>query len=568
MGTDHTDNGVRLPHNWRRKDVLLASLGINILAMGLPIVILQTYDRVIPRNATETFTFLMIGMAVVILLDAGLRILRSFILAWTGARFEHSEGVRAITRILQGDTTEFEARSTGTYLEKIKNLEQIREFYSGQAMVTLLDLPFVIVFMGLIWFIAGSMVLIPIALLGLYSVASLFAAKLLQQALQKRSDIDERRQNFMIETLRGIHTVKASAIESLMLRRYERLQGQSAKCIHDIARINSINQGLASILANVGTISFVGIGSTAVVANHMTLGALAAGTMLTGRIIQPVLRAMGLWHQFQSVRIAREQVDGVFSLPPEPAYSYDEIPSQWGCIRLEDIHFRYPQQDKDLLCGISLELKPGETVGITGANGVGKSTLLSIMMGLLNPSRGKVTIDGHIIQHIPPELLRARIGLVPQKGVMYEGTILDNLTLFRDGAAIDHAIELSRKLGLAEILAKLPDGLDTRVGGTAVDTLPEGVRQTIIIIRALVTNPDILLFDDANANFDLVNDNRLLNMIRSFHGDLTMVVVSHRPSFLRIADRCYELRDGLLQPHQPFQPTAPGPTGELHAASA
>lgn len=568
MNVERNENQVRLPHNWRRMDVLLASLCINILGLALPIVILQIYDRVIPEQAIETFIFLIIGLSGAIVLDGVMRVLRTFILAWTGAKFEHREGGRALMSILQGDTMQFESRSPGTYLEKIKNLEQIREFYSGQAMITLLDLPFVAVFLWLIWFIAGSMVLIPIALLGLYSVASLIAANKLQHALQRRSDIDERRQNFIIEALRGIHTVKASAIESPMLRRYERLQGQSAQCINDIAQINSINQGLASILAHVGTISFVGIGSVFVVANDMTLGALAAGTMLTGRTIQPILRAMGLWHQFQSVRIAHEQVNEVFSLPSEAAYSCEEVPDEWGLLELENIHFRYPGKEADLLCGVSLTIKPGETIGITGVNGAGKSTLLSIMLGMLMPSKGRMMIDSHDVHNIPPKLLRARIGHVPQKGVMYEGTILENLTLFREGEAIDNAIDLATKMGLTEIIARLPDGLDTHIGGTAVDTLPEGVRQKIIIIRALVTNPDILLFDDANASFDLINDNRLLEMIRSFKGDVTMVIVSHRPSFLRICDRCYELRDGVLQPHEPFQPVAPSQPGDVQAASA
>ncbi len=556
MNCDNGKNRVLLPHNWRRPDVLLASLGINILGLALPIVILQIYDRIVPRQAIETFVLLMIGMAVVIFLDAMLRILRSFILAWTGAKFEHCEGVRAINRILRADTMQFESRSSGTYLEKIKNLEQIREFYSGQAMVTLLDLPFVAVFAWLIWFIAGNMVLIPITLLGLYGVVSLFAAAQLHQALQRRTDIDERRQNFIIEALRGIHTVKSTAIEALMLRRYERLQGQSAHCIHDIARINSVNQGLAAVLANIGTISFVGIGSISVVTNDMTLGALAAGTMLTGRIIQPVLRVMGLWHQFQSVRIAREQVDDIFNLRSEAAYSEDEVPREWGKIEVDNIHFRYPGEGKEILRGVSLSIAPREVIGITGANGTGKSTLLSMMMGLLVPEQGRVTIDGHEIWRIPPELLRARIGFVPQKGVIYEGTILENLTLFREGEAIFNAIELTRIMGLSDIISRLPDGLDTRIGSTAVSTLSEGVRQKIIIIRALVTRPDILFFDDANANFDLINDNRLQQMIRGFKGDLTMVIVTHRPSFLRICDRCYEMKDGVLQPHEPFNPTA------------
>ena len=539
--------------------MLLGSLCINVLGLALPIIILQIYDRIVPNAAMETFALLMIGMAIVVIADAALRILRSLILSWSGAKFEHLESVRSITQILQGDTLEFESRSSGTYLEKISNLEKIREFFSGQAMLTLLDLPFVIVFAWLIWFITGPLVLVPVTLLALYSGISLYAANRMRHLMQSRSDLDERRQNFMIETLRGIHTVKSTAIEPLILRRYERLQGQSAESVDDISRISGINQGLAAILANVGTVSFVGIGSLFVVTNEITLGALAAGTMLTGRVIQPLLRAMGLWYQFQSVRIARNQLDELFEMKTESAYAANEVPTDWGRIELSDIRFSYPNVEEELLRGVSLSVQPGETIGITGGNGTGKSTLLSIIMGLFTPSDGRVQIDGRDIRGIEPEMLRSRIGYVPQKGVIYEGSILENMTLFREGEAIRNAIALANLLGLTELIAKLPAGLDTPIGGTAVDSLPEGLRQKIIIVRALVTDPDILLFDDANANFDLINDSRLLKVIKSFKGHLSIVIVTHRPSYLKICDRCFELQDGVLTTHVPFGASAPPP---------
>ena len=557
MAVNNNGHYVKIPHNWCRIDVLLGSLCINVLGLALPIIILQIYDRIVPNAAMETFALLMIGMAIVVIADGALRILRSLILAWSGAKFEHLESVRSINQILRGDTLEFESRTSGTYLEKINNLEKIREFFSGQAMLTLLDLPFVIVFAWLIWFITGPLVLVPLTLLALYSGISIYAANRMRDLLQSRADLDERRQNFMIETLRGIHTVKSTAIEPLILRRYERLQGNSAESVDDISRISGINQGLAAILANVATVSFVGIGSLFVVTNEITLGALAAGTMLTGRVIQPLLRAMGLWYQFQSVRIARNQLDELFDMRTESAYESSEVPTDWGRIKLSDIRFSYPNVEEELLRGVSLDLQPGETIGITGGNGTGKSTLLSIIMGLFTPSAGTVQIDGRDISGIPPEMLRSRIGYVPQKGVIYEGSILENMTLFRDGEAIRNAIALANLLGLTELIAKLPAGLDTPIGGTAVDSLPEGLRQKIIIVRALVTDPDILLFDDANANFDLINDSRLLKVIQSFKGHLSIVIVTHRPSYLKICDRCFELQNGVLVPHIPFGASAP-----------
>jgi ATP-binding cassette subfamily C protein LapB len=217
-----------------------------------------------------------------------------------------------------------------------------------------------------------------------------------------------------------------------------------------------------------------------------------------------------------------------------------------GKIELKDVTFKYPEQDENLLEKISLTIEAGDSISITGNNGVGKSTLISLLSGFIHPDTGDVKIDGKNIFDYDIEYLRAHIGIVPQHGLLFEGTILENMTLYREGSAIDQAIELSRILGLDEIITRLPSGLDTQVGGAAVDTLPEGVRQKIIMVRSLVGHPKIMLFDDANANFDIKNDARLHDVIEKFKAEKTLVIVSHRPSFLRLCNRHFTLKDKKL----------------------
>ena len=534
------------PRTWRRPVVLLCSLCINMLALALPMVILQIYDRIIPNQAVDTFLFLMIGLAVVVLMDTLLKIFRSLILGWEGARFDHRESLKAMNHILDADSIEFDSHSAGYYLDKMQALEQIQEFYSSQSVLLMMDFPFVVIFLVLIWIIAGPLIAIPIALLGLFVVVSFLTGRNLQRALETRMTMEDRRQNFIIEALRGVHTIKSMAMEPFMQRRYERLQSQSADSVYDLSRINSVVQGIGATFSQIAVVIFVGIGSLSVVDGDLTMGALAAGTMLSSRVLQPGLRAMGFWTQFQSVRLASKKIGQLFALAQERKDGYRSEEGLRGEITLQDVSFKYPGQERNLLESVNLRIGAGEAIGITGSNGSGKSTLINLMSGFLKPDRGRILLDGRDIQDYDLELLRSQIGIAPQKGILFEGTILDNLTLYREGEAADQAIELAQMLGLGEIIASLPEGLDTRVGGAAVDTLSEGVRQKIVLVRSLVGHPKIMLLDDANANFDIKNDNKFLRAVQNFKGDRTMVIVSHRPSFLRICDRQFALRDGRL----------------------
>ncbi len=554
-----------LPKYWRRKDILVASFAINMLALALPIVILQFYDRVIPSQSVGTFTALMTGMFVVVCLDVLVKMLRSVILSWESARFDHRASVAAMGRILHADAQSFDARPAGFYIDRIQALENIQEFYSGQSMLLLIDLPFVVIYLVLIALIAGPLVAIPLALIGLFFLASYHTGSRLHGALANRADMEDRRQNFVIELLQGIHTAKSMAMESLMLRRYERLQLQSAQGVYELSKMNSVSQGIGATFSQLAVICFVGIGSISVVGGDLSMGGLAACTMLTSRALQPGLRAMGVWTQFQSVRLAIDKVNELFAIPREVSGDFSCDKAVHGRIEMKDIEFRYEGDEKPLLQGLSLRVEPGELIGITGNNGAGKSTLLALLSGFLHPQAGSITIDGVNLDDFDIECLRAQVGIVPQQGVIFEGTILENMTLYREGEAAEQALELAAKLGLGEIISRLPDGLDTYIGGSAAGRLSEGVKQKIIIVRSLVGNPSIVLFDDANANFDIKNDKNLVSLVSELRGECTMIVVSHRPSFLGICDRRYVLENGVLRPEE--ETVSPRPTDQGAAVS-
>lgn len=544
-----------LPTAWRRADVLIASLAINLLALGLPIVILQFYDRVIPSGSMGTFLALMTGMFVVVCLDFGIKMLRSIILSWESAKFDHRASVDAMDAILHADYQTFNSKPAGYYIDRIQALEDIQEFYSGQSVLLLIDLPFVLIHLTLITLIAGPLVAIPLGLIALFFLVSWRTGRELHDALVERSNMEDRRQNFILEILHGAHSLKAMAMESLMQRRYERLQVQSAEGILRLSQINSISNGIGATFSQLATICLVGIGSIAVVHGNLTMGGLAACTMLTSRALQPGLRAMGVWTQFQSVRLAIEKANELFSMPAEVSGSVTCAEAVGGKIEIENLNFEYPGKHQPLFEDVSLLINPCETIGITGDNGMGKSTLLSLMSGFLSPTSGRITLDGTPLCEFDKEFLRSQIGIVPQQGVIFEGTILENMTLYREGEAIEQALEIANALGLGEIISKLPAGLDTYIGGSAAGSLSEGVKQKIVIVRSLVGHPKIVLFDDANANFDMKNDSKLVSLINEMKGERTMVLVSHRPSFLSVCDRIYEVKDGGLQVFLPNEAT-------------
>lgn len=247
----------------------------------------------------DTFTILMLGMLGVAILEALLRILRSVILAWSGARFEHCESLKALKHILHADTMSFDQDPSANYLVRMQAVEEIHQFYSGQSMLLLIDFPFIVLYLCLIWIISGALILVPVTLLLVFAVASIIIGRRLHSALKARHKTDTNRQNFLTEVLGGIHTVKSMAMEALMQRRYERLQAQSAERVQELTQINSVVQGFGTTFSQLAMVSFVGFGAGLVIDGTLTVGALAAGTMLSGRVLQPGLKAMSLWTSFR-----------------------------------------------------------------------------------------------------------------------------------------------------------------------------------------------------------------------------------------------------------------------------
>lgn len=539
--------------------VWIASLAINVLALGLPMVILQVYDRILPNEALGTFALLLGGLAVVLVLDATLKIARAHVVGWAAAQYEHQTATELVGRFLYASPTEIESAPPGVHLDRLQAIDTLREFYGGQSRLLLVDLPFLVLFLGLIFVIGGAVVLVPVAMIGVLAMASFFAGRALKERQAQRALLDDRRYSFIIEALSGIQTIKSMAMEPQMQRRYERLQATGAASAYQSIVLGNAVQTIGGVISNLTMVLIVSVGALFVIDGSMSVGGLAACTLLGGRALQPLLRGMSVWTQIQSLDVARAQVAELKQMDHAPAHEPHHLDGLKGGVSFRDVTFRYPGQKQALLDKFSLIVKQGEMLALTGPEGDGKSTLLKLIMGELAPETGNVTIDEHDASGEERDNLALDIAYVPPVATLFKGTILENLTMFREGDAIDQAREAARMIGLEEDIHRLPQGYDTEVSQGVSDELPGGMMQRIIIARALARNARVLLFDEANAGLDRKADTQLMDALAKLKGTMTIVAVSHRPSLIRMADRVVSIHKGKARLNHSFAPPKASP---------
>ncbi len=537
-----------------RPDILVASLFLNVLSLALPMVLLQVYDRIIPNVALQTLTLLIMGLLVVLVIDVLLRTARAYLSGWVGAKYEHETGCQAVEKILRADLQNLEKVSPGVHLDRLSSIDSIRDFYASQTGLALVDLPFVFLFLGLLGYIGGALLIVPVILLLILGTIAFILGVRLKEALKNDTLWEDRRYSFIIEVLTGIHSIKSMAMENLMGRRYEKLMENCSKASYEVIFLNGLSQGIGSVFSQITMVSVACIGSVLVINGDISMGALAASTLLAGRTVQPLLRALGIWTRFQHIQIASEKLRQINDMPAErPAQTTDLKKVQ--TIEMKNVSFRYDADGKEILSNISLKLKHGDIIGIRGGNGSGKSTLLWALMGGLTPTSGQILVNGKDPTIFSADSLRQRIAYLPQKPSMFRGTILDNLTMFQGDEYIDDALEIAEMLDLNKILARMPDGYETVIGDGAQSEIPTGIAQRITIARSLACKPDVILFDEANSGLDNKSDNDLQELITRLKGTATIVLVSYRPSLLRLADKQYDLKDGCLIEQENSQKT-------------
>lgn len=532
-------------------ELVVVSLVINVLGLALPIALLQVYDRILPNQSLGTVSLLASGVAIAILLEALMRFSRLAILGSVGASFEYGLSSAAYKHLLASDLIEFEKTSAGEHLERMNALTTVRDHYSGQAFMSLLDLPFAFVYLGLMYYLAGFLVVIPLVLfIGAITMAW-FVGSRLRLDVANLGHVDDRRSTFLIKALNDLFTVKSVSLETTLKRRFEAVQDERVVLAHDVDMRTNLLRNISISATQVSIVLVAAFGSLMVLGGTLTVGSLAASTLLAGRGLQPLQAMTAFWARSQTIQNALDRIDAIFKLPLERTMdtsSTGRIPASQiqGRLELENVSFRFDPDGTDAVKDISIIIEPGEMVAFVGPNNSGKSVLLQLFAGILKPTQGQALLDDRPMDAFDAVSLQEVMAVLPQHETMFNGTIMDNITLFRPQLE-DRAREAANIMDLGGTIEAMPRGFNTRIGDGPQDTLPRGVAQRVAIARALVGVPKIILFDEANSAVDFQGDEAVKKFLSEIHGSSTVLIISHRPSILDIADRIIHIADGQLE---------------------
>jgi ATP-binding cassette subfamily B protein len=515
----------------------------NLLALALPLAILQILDRVIANQALATLTFLTIGLTVAIVLEQILRLINGVITSWLTARREHQLIMRVADHLCRVPLRVYQREEPSAYAEKLRHANRIARFHSGEAVLGLLDLPFVVLFVLLIGLIGGSLVSIPLGMILIFLIIMTRYGRDGGHLSTSREGQEERRSGFLFEVFSGIHSVKAMMMEDLMLRRYERLQRSASEAGEQSAdlanRLDRIGHYLSQLMV-VGVILF---GSWFVIRGQMTPGELAACLILSVRLMRPLRRSLNVRDQIEEFERANQRLQSLLDLPATDEDSKPPLPPIRQGLELRDVEVRY--RETPLFKGVNLSLPKGAFIAIQSDSGTGKSTLLNLLSGTEQPDGGQVLVDGRPLSDYAARSVPEHIGLLPQAGAVVAGTILENLTMF-DDTLNDRAMALARELGLEPFVAGMKFGYETRLGETSNEILSGGTRQLISIVRTLAREPEVILFDEANGFLDMETDQTVRHYLEKVRHQHTIVMVTHRPSYLALAETIYRFDQGVL----------------------
>ena len=555
--------GLLSPLDTERTTIIAASIVINLLALAFPLLMLQLYDRILPHQSLDTLGIVAVAVGLAVAVESIIRALRSFTTAWISARFEHRALIAVAERTLAEPLHEFERKGTGAVMEGFKSVSTLKYHYSGQTFQQLMDLPFTLLYVLIVFILSPWVGLLLFTGYCVFIFITWRNGRNDPELIKEQKQADLRRANFLNETLGNVHTLKSMTMESLMLRRYERLQEGCARIMSKVTYALDMSSGIGAIFSPLMNMMVVALGAWLVIAGHLTNGELAACILLGMRSLSPLQRLGGMWAKYQQDEVLRDELATILKQPGlvvEPR-SMDltpiavERPLKPAGLKFENVTYGFPGLKTNLFTDLSFDVAPGECLAIKGDSGSGRSTLLQLMAGILTPNSGVISIDAQSIEEIDINLITEKVAYLPQKAVMFEGSLLDNVSVF-DPARVERALNTAKTLGLGDFVSKMPRGWDSIVGDMAADSLPPGYRQRIAIVRALSNQPNIILFDDATSVMDSEGDAVFLRFLEAIRGKVTLVIVSQRPSFLRLANRTMFLHEGHLLDIEPGKVSA------------
>ena len=527
-------------------EVLLISLFLQLFALVSPLFFQVVMDKVLVHRGVTTLDVLVIGLVAVVVFESVLNALRAYVFSHTTSRIDVELGARLFRHLLALPLAYFQARRVGDSVARVRELEHIRSFLTGSSLTLVLDVLFSVIFVGVMLLYSVPLTLIVLASLPLYVGLSLAVVPLLRRRLDEKFARGAANQALLVEAITGIQTVKASALEPQLSKRWD---DQLAAYVSAGFRTQTLatfaHEGVALVgkLASAATLWY---GAHLVMDNVLTVGMFVAFNMFAQRVAQPIMRMAQLWTDFQQTGISMARLGDILNTRTEvPPSSAAQLPPLQGRIAFDNVTFRYRPEAQPALHGVSLELKAGEVIGIVGKSGSGKSTLTKLMQRLYTPEQGRVLVDGIDISLIDAAQLRRQIGVVLQDNWLFNRSVRENIAIADPAAPLEAVIHAAKLAGAHEFVSELPEGYDTVVGEQGA-SLSGGQRQRIAIARALFTHPRILIFDEATSALDYESEAVIQRNMQVICKGRTVIVIAHRLSSVRQAQRIVVMDKGRI----------------------
>lgn len=530
---------------WR--DVLIASLIIQLLALGTPLFTQVIIDKVVVHRTQSTLIVIGIGLAVFMIFSALLSWVRQYLILHTGNRVDAVLGAAVFDHLFKLPTRYFEHRPTGVIAARLHGVETIREFIASAAVTLILDFPFLLIFLGIMFYYSVLLTCVALSMLSVIVILSFIVAPIFRDRLNEQFLLGARNQAFTTEYVSGLETVKSLQMEPQLNARYSDYLAEYLRSGFSVRQIGNTYNALSNAMEQLMTLSVLVVGAYTVMnSTEFTIGMLVAFQMFSSRLSQPMLRLVGLWQQFQQANLSVQRMGDIMNAPTEP---YSILPSRLreghGQIDIEDLSFRYGENLPYLYQGFALNVAPGRVVAIMGPSGSGKSTLTKLLQGFYQPAGGTIKIDGNDIRYLSANELRHYFGVVPQETVLFSGTIYENLLMANPHATFEQIAHACRMAEIHDAIEALPQGYQTEIGERGVG-LSGGQKQRLAIARALIKQPKILIFDEATSSLDANTAEHFAATINQLKGKVTMLFITHAMPKNLLVDEVVRIGQGSL----------------------
>jgi subfamily B ATP-binding cassette protein HlyB/CyaB len=529
------------------RDVVVGSFFLQLVGLVSPIFFQLVIDKVLVHRSMTTLEVLAFGLAVVLIFETVLSGLRTWLFAHTTNRVDAELSASLFRHLVALPLSYFEARRVGDSVARVRELENIRQFLTSNAVTLVIDLFFTIVFFAVMFLYSPFLTLIVALTIPLYVAISLFITPPLRARLDEKFRRGAENQAFLVEAVTGIGTLKAMAVEPRMRDRWEKQFAAYLKTSFGVTVLATWGNHAIQLVSKLTTVAILFFGAKAVIAGDMSVGALVAFNMLAGRVAQPILRLSQLWQDFQQVRISVDRLGDILNATAEPEHNPNRasLPPINGQVAFDKVRFRYRADAPEALRGVSLDIAPGEMLGIVGPSGSGKSTLTKLVQRLYVPEQGRVLVDGVDLSLVDPAWLRRQVGVVLQENILFNRSVRENIALADPTLPMERVIAAAQLAGAHDFILELSHGYDTIIEERG-SNLSGGQRQRLAIARALIGDPRILILDEATSALDAESEEIIQTNLSAIAQGRTVIIIAHRLSAVRPCDRIITVEAGEI----------------------